>query len=172
MADGMTAAEAAALYERDFYAWTQEQARALRQAAEGRASPVALDFTHLAEEIEDLGKRERRELASRVATIVEHLTKLRVSPAREPRAGWAATVRREREELRRLLDDNPSLRRDLGTTIAATAPQAVRRAALELQDRGEIDSAMAARLVGADYSPDEVLGDWWPQPLAYPQPQG
>lgn len=56
-----TMAEAADrdLYERDFYAWTQDQAARLR----AMGGHTAIDVAHLAEEIADLGKRERRVFA-------------------------------------------------------------------------------------------------------------
>ena len=57
----------------------------------------ALDWDNLAEEIEGLARRHRRELASHIVTIIEHLTKLENSSASEPRRGWIDTVERERE---------------------------------------------------------------------------
>lgn len=163
MADGMTAPEAAALYDQDFHAWTRQQAEALRAAAAGR--PTGLDFEHLAEEIESLGKREHSELGSRIATIIEHLVKLEHSPARDPRPGWAATVRRERRDIERLLRRNPSLRREVPAVVKEEAPAAVRLAAHELMDRGEIDKAVLAKLTGADYDSERVLENWLPGPL-------
>jgi Domain of unknown function DUF29 len=59
------------LYERDYYAWLQDQVRALR---EHRSEDV--DWENVAEEIEDLGKSERRGISSHLATLVEHLLKL------------------------------------------------------------------------------------------------
>src|SRR4051794_23238748 len=63
------------LYDRDFYAWAQHQAALLRA---GRAADI--DSEHLAEEIESLGARERRELRNRVARLVQHLLKWRYQP--------------------------------------------------------------------------------------------
>ena len=48
------------LYEKDFLAWTQQQSELLRQ---GRWQEVDLD--HLVQELDDLGKSNHRELASR-----------------------------------------------------------------------------------------------------------
>src|ERR1700722_5200578 len=90
------------LYDEDFVAWSQEQAEALRAAARS-GSNQKLDWNNLAEEIDDLAKRERRELASRISTIVEHLVKLDHSPAREPRSDWRRTIRRTRIEIERIL---------------------------------------------------------------------
>ena len=63
------------LYEQDFFRWTEEQARGLRAAAAMRLN-APLDWENLAEEIESLGRSDRRELASRVQTVIEHLMKL------------------------------------------------------------------------------------------------
>jgi hypothetical protein len=56
------------LYEQDFYAWANEQARLLRA---GRLTDA--DIEHIAEEIESLGKTEKRELASRLKVLLTHL---------------------------------------------------------------------------------------------------
>ncbi len=99
------------LYETDLVLWAAEQARALRDAANHGSN--AVDWEHVAEEIESLGNSERRALGSRVAVVVEHLLKLQASPATEPRRQWRETVRRARQDIERILDDSPSLRREL-----------------------------------------------------------
>jgi hypothetical protein len=86
------------LYERDFYLWTQLQAEAIR--AEGaRSGSNAVDWAHVAEEIEDMGGRDLRECYSRITTILEHLYKLAWSHRPEPRAGWRTAIRTQRREL-------------------------------------------------------------------------
>jgi len=64
-------------YDDDFYAWTQTQAAALR-AQQGEA----LDWRHLAEEIEDVGKSERRAVSSHLRVLLTHLLKWQVQPER------------------------------------------------------------------------------------------
>ncbi|MBV8094777.1 MAG: DUF29 domain-containing protein [Acetobacteraceae bacterium] len=98
------------LYEQDFVLWTKAQSKALREAAAG--GNTALDWENLAEEIESLGRSERRELRSRIARIIEHLLKLEHSPAEAPRGGWKDTDRRERGEIELLLEDSSSLRQE------------------------------------------------------------
>ena len=61
-----------ASYHQDIIAWAEEQARLLRA---GRLD--GLDLEHLAEEIEDVGKSEQRELANRMALLMAHLLKWR-----------------------------------------------------------------------------------------------
>jgi len=165
------------LYERDLCAWAVDQAAALRAArgallnADGhpvelRQAVQALDWDNLAEEIEGLARKDRRELGSRMALIVEHLTKLEFSPAVGPRAGWIDTVTRERDEVEEVLSDSPSLRRDVADLLTRRAASAIERAASALARHGETAVAAKARLarLGRGYIPDEVLGSWLPDP--------
>jgi hypothetical protein len=91
-------------YDTDFYAWTQAQAQALRAK-----DVAALDLEHLAEEIESLGKRDRRILESQLRRLLLHLLKYRYDPTPEPRRGWRVTIREARREIADLLEDSPSL---------------------------------------------------------------
>ncbi len=94
-------------YDTDFYEWTQHQAAAL---AAGHVSE--LDLVNLAEEIESLGKRDRRELASRLGVLVMHLLKWRYQPAmRQSGQSWRRTIRTQRRDIEQLLRQSPSLRR-------------------------------------------------------------
>ena len=98
------------LYEEDFYAWTRDQARALRRLAATRLN-VALDLEHLIKEVADLGKSERFAVRGQLRRIIEHCLKLAWSPVREPCPGWHETV----IDARTILEDklSPMLRRDL-----------------------------------------------------------
>ena len=93
-----------ASYEKDVVAWANEQAALLRA---GKFS--ALDIEHIAEEIEDVGKSEQRELASRMAVLLAHLLKWHYQPdLRTP--SWRATLRVQRERLVARLRKTPSLK--------------------------------------------------------------
>jgi hypothetical protein len=96
------------LYDRDYYTWTQEQARALR---EHRIEEV--DWSNVAEEIEDLGKREKRALRSQLVRLLGHLIKFafarEVMWANNSR-GWELSIRGARREALMYLDENPGLR--------------------------------------------------------------
>ena len=101
-----------ALYDQDFVRWTEEQAAALRQAksqslAGTEGSNLPLDWENLAEEIESLGKSDRRELRSQITRVLRHLLKLEATPAAEPRAGWRATINEARTEIEGLLEGQP-----------------------------------------------------------------
>jgi hypothetical protein len=105
------------LRERDFYAWTEEQARLLRGARD-RGSNLALDWDGLIEEIEGLAASERRELASNLARILEHLAKLAWSRASDPHRVWRLSVEEHRQRVQVQLRDSPSLRRLLPVVLA------------------------------------------------------
>ena len=99
------------LYDTDLAEWRTITAELIRA---GRFDEI--DAAHLAEEIEDLGKSERRELHSRVTGIIEHLLKLSLTAGPlldQNRRGWLASIGREQRELRDLLHDSPSLRAGL-----------------------------------------------------------
>jgi hypothetical protein len=92
------------LYDRDYYTWTLEQARALR-----KRQLSSLDWENLAEEVEDLGKSERRELQNRLEVLLEHLLKWQHQPKRRTRS-WASTIAIQRLKIRQVLDENPGLK--------------------------------------------------------------
>jgi hypothetical protein len=90
-------------YEKDFYAWTIEQASLLRA---GKLHEI--DLEHVAEEIESLGRSEKRELINRLAVLLAHLLKWHAQPALRSKS-WTFTIQELRRRLELLLDDNPSL---------------------------------------------------------------
>jgi len=147
------------LYETDTVAWSERQSELLRRVAAGERLNVAPDWPNIAEEIETLGKNQGRELASRVAVILEHLIKLAASPASEPRAVWRATIRRERGEIETLLEDAPSLRTRVPAVIQNKIARARANAAAALVDSGEVPRCDIGSI---NYSADELLGDWMP----------
>jgi len=165
MADTKVATSEADLYERDFFEWTREQAAALRSvAAGGNARP---DYEHLIEEVEALGIALRHELGGRISTIIAHLAKLQYSPADLPRAGWRATVRRERLEIERLLEQSPRLRKWIPDAIIKEARRTIPGVIEDLRDRGELTETTETllRLLPDRYDQGKVLGDeWFPEP--------
>lgn len=100
-----------ASYEQDFYAWTQEQAAALRAEAALRSN-APVDWENLAEEVESMGRSEKREIASRLRTILIHLLKWLYCPDLRERCAndWRTTIRTQRNDLADELEDSPSLR--------------------------------------------------------------
>jgi hypothetical protein len=100
------ATEAAELYDEDFYAWTQQQAQALRTHFKG---DNRLDVEHLAEEVEDLGKSDLHAVESFIEHIIAHLLNLDYSGQAAPRAHWRAEIMNFRQNIERKI--SPSIRR-------------------------------------------------------------
>jgi hypothetical protein len=147
------------LYETDTAAWSEQQASALRAAARG-GSNQPLDWENLAEEIEDLARSLRLRLRSQIARIIHHQVKLEYSPALDPRNDWRRT-RQARHDIERILEDNPSLRREVPRLIEGETPRAVQFAILDLEEHGEFDQSPNIR--GVSYTEEQVLGDWFPE---------
>lgn len=113
------------LYERDLYAW------AMRNAALLRAGCLEeIDHMNLAEELESMGRSERRALGSRLAVLLMHFLKWCYQPERRDRS-WRATIRQQQRQVARLLMDNPSLRPELPTLMADAYIDAVLMAIAE-----------------------------------------
>jgi hypothetical protein len=145
------------LYERDFYAWAMAQAAALRYAA-AAAGNIGVDWLNVAEEIESMGRSERKAVHGALRRIIEHLLKLEYSPAGDPRAGWRLSAMEHRI---RVLDDlkaSPSLwsRIDLDgiyTDARDLALEGVKGDGLRLPDLP--DTCL--------YTLDQILDrGWWP----------
>ena len=151
----------ASLYDEDFARWSHEQAEALRAAA-ATGTNLPLDWEHLAEEIDSLGRSLRRELTSRLATVIEHLLKLELSEAVELRTGWMETIQRERLEIDGLIEENPSLRTRLLDSIAAADRKGRKLAKIGLEAHGEWSPATRAALSRIRFRPDQVTGSWLP----------
>ena len=137
------------LYETDFFLWTKEQAAALRA---GRLD--ALDRDNLAEEVESLGRKDRRELESRLTVLVMHLLKWRYQPA-ERGGSWDSTIRTQRREIHKLLHDSPSLRPALTEALAEGYDTARRNASAETL------LALDALPATCPFALEQVLADEW-----------
>jgi hypothetical protein len=111
-------AAARAGYDEDFFAWTEEQARILR----GRDT-LGLDWDNLAEEIASMGRRDRRELESRLRLILHHLLKWRAQPGLRGRS-WQSTLREQRRQAEKLLKESPSLQLQVPALIDEAYPDA------------------------------------------------
>ncbi len=106
-------------YDHDFFAWTMDTARLLRA---GRFAEIDID--HVAEEIESMGKSEKRELVSRLTVLLAHLLKWKYQPDKRSRS-WQNTMLTQRIDIHELLGDSPSLRSVLEHSIALAYQKAV-----------------------------------------------
>jgi hypothetical protein len=94
-------------YDADIVAWANEQAALLRARKFAQ-----LDIEHIADEVEDVGKSEQRELKSHMAVLLAHLLKWRFQHERRG-TSWQVTIRSQRKEVARSLADTPSLQINL-----------------------------------------------------------
>jgi hypothetical protein len=97
-------AKSTSLYDTDFYAWTHQQAKLLVAG-----SWHNLDIPNLVEELEALGRQERRELENRLAILLAHLLKWQYQPDQRSNS-WDATIREQRFQINRLIQQSPSLK--------------------------------------------------------------
>jgi hypothetical protein len=141
----------ATLYGQDFYAWANEQAALLRA---GKLSEA--DIAHIAEEIESMGKTEKRELVSRLAVLLLHLLKWRFQPAKRGKS-WKNSVEVQRISLGSHMRDNPSLKSALEEAIT----EAYRVAQLEAENETGIDKENFPSV--CPWSFEQMMGeDFWP----------
>jgi hypothetical protein len=151
------ATRARQLYEDDFYAWTRDQAAALRRLAVARPN-VDIDLEHLIEEVAGLGTNRRDAVRSHLRRIMQHCLKLEHSPARDPRPGWRDSVIDARLEIEDTL--SRSLRRDLGRNLPKLYDQARRAAQDSLRAYGE-DAAADALPQSCPYGLADLLRHGW-----------
>ncbi len=139
------------LYDQDFYAWAHEQAGLLRAGKLTQA-----DIEHIAEEIESMGKTEKRELVSRLSILLLHLLKWQYQPGHRG-ASWQATIRVQRRDLGRHLRDNPSLKAVVPEAITDAYGDAIIEAGAET---GLSESTFPA---SCPWSFEQVMADnFWP----------
>jgi hypothetical protein len=112
------------LYDRDFYEWAFQAAE---KARAGVIEPA--DREYIAEELEDMARRDERELKSRLRNVISHMLKWTHQPDKRSRS-WAATIQRDRAEIETILEQSPSLRRLLGTPHIEKVYVAARRLAI------------------------------------------
>ncbi len=139
------------LHDLDFYAWTQQQVELLKSG-----NLFEIDVAYLIEEIESMGASERRELVNRLAVLLAHLLKWQHQPSFRGRS-WQLTLKEQRRQLQRLLQDNPSLHARLEEFIAEAYLDSILLAAKET---GLEESAFP---LSCPYTRDNLLdADFYP----------
>jgi hypothetical protein len=93
------------LIQTDYVGWLNETITLLKQKNFDK-----VDWENLIEEIESLGRSQKRELRNRLTTILEHCLKLCYTDYVQDYRGWQETIRRSQRELEELLSDSPSLK--------------------------------------------------------------
>ncbi len=144
------------LYDRDYLAWTEVQAGALRARKGGEN---ALDYDNLAEEIEDLGKSEQRACDSQVGNIIEHLLKIEFVGPAQTIPHWSKEIYGFRRELNSRR--TTTIENRIRPRLDALFMQAVK--ALVIGRMLDDTQTVFAALSGYDW--DQIVDeDWYPAP--------
>ncbi len=149
------------LYDTDFLAWTEQQAAALRRMA---GASNSLDAGHLAEEIEDLGKRDVREVESLLRHMFLHALKIVFDPASDANRHWRGEILTFQDDasraftpsMRQKIDVDELWRKAVHSFLAGILPDAAR----DLNWlRGMPEAPLGvAELTSSDLDLDAVLG--------------
>jgi hypothetical protein len=115
MTSGHSSSSKTSLYNQDFYLWIEQTVQALKNR-----DLNSLDWENLIEEVEGMGRSEKRELKSRLLVVMEHLLKIMFweSEKSQNLRSWRNTVLEQRYQLELLLEDSPSLRPMLQDSFA------------------------------------------------------
>jgi hypothetical protein len=151
MSDATTKSRPAPAYDRDYHAWTLDQAERLRDL-----QPNSIDWENVAEEIESLGGSQRREIRSRLVVALTHLLKWAYQPAGRNNS-WRASIAGARAEIRDELAESPSLKRYPAQVLAQQYVIA------RLKASGETDLVLDAFPESCPFTIEQVLDpDFWP----------
>ncbi|MCJ2543090.1 DUF29 domain-containing protein [Thermostichus vulcanus] len=135
------------LYDQDYYLWSQKMANLLRSQQWDQ-----LDIDNIAEEIESLGKSDRRSLKSNLIVLIMHLLKWQYQPEKRTNS-WKVTIREHRQRVKDLLQDSPSLKsfmeENLETIYRLSCDQAVDETGLATSHFPQT----------CPYTPDQVLDE-------------
>ena len=144
----------AELHDQDFYAWLEDTASLLRA---GKWHDI--DTTTLAEELDAVRSQERREALRRLRRLMQHLLKWQYQPARRQTGhSWRATIRTQRAALADMLEESPSMTRELPTLLTKGYPLARQWAS------DDTHLPLATFPVECPWSLEQVLAeDFWPE---------
>ena len=141
-----------ATYETDFYLWTQQQAALLRQ---GEFNRIDLDLANIAEEIESMGKRDRRSISSYFQNVLMHLLKWQYQPERRG-TSWRLSIRNGRQHVQRVLRESPSLKPQLPAILEEEYSPARENAA------DETGLPLTTFPEHCPFTVEQITGDYWP----------
>lgn len=114
------------LYESDETAWLEQTANLVAQRRFD-----AIDYEHLSEYLSDMARRDKREVFSRLVTLIAHLLKWEYQPDQRSKS-WRVTILEQRRELEQLLESG-SLRRYAEDILAKAYQKAVQEAAAQME---------------------------------------
>ncbi|MGL4884100.1 MAG: DUF29 domain-containing protein [Waterburya sp.] len=138
-------ANTANLYDQDYYLWLTHTAQLIK---EGKFSEV--DAVNLIEEIEDMGRSEKRAVKSNLIIVLLHLLKYKYQPAKRTNS-WKSSIREHRRRLRDDFKTSPSLKRYFEEVMAECYQDAREQAA------DETGLSLDTFPIESPFSPAEVL---------------
>jgi hypothetical protein len=133
-------------YDQDFALWVLSQVAALRS---GNLS--AIDVENLTEELEALAKRDRRALKNRIRVLGVHLLKGRYQPEKES-GSWRGSIMEQSERIQGILEDSPSLLREVPDMIALAHKPAI---SIAMEETG-----VSPEVFSANHPDAEFLREW------------
>lgn len=144
-------------YERDFVRWLEHQAELLRQ---GRVAE--LDLENLAEEVESIGRSDRREVQNRLTILLVHLLKYQYQAKRRSRS-WLGTIAEQRRQLELIFQDSPSLFKSYAPTVLEDSYRYARRKVsretqLAIEVFPETIPYSLEQILGEDFLPEATHG--------------
>jgi Domain of unknown function DUF29 len=138
-------------YETDFYAWANEQAKLLRSGNLAQA-----DIENIAEEIESMGRSEKRELVNRLTILLLHLLKWQYQPGKRG-SSWETSIKIQRIQTLSHIKDNPSLKASITVSMSA----AYKVATLEAADETGLQKSTFPTV--SPYTFEQMMDDdFWP----------
>ncbi|MFM2061096.1 MAG: hypothetical protein RLZZ507_766 [Cyanobacteriota bacterium] len=113
------------LYDEDFYLWIETTAKQLKDG-----NFIEIDLTNLIEEIESMGRSEKRALKSNLLILLMHLLKYKYQPEKRSNS-WLSTIFEHRRRLKEELTESPSLKKYLSEVFSECYQDARKQASLE-----------------------------------------
>ena len=140
------------LYETDFNLWIEQTVKQLKT---GQLNE--LDLTNLIEEIDSMGRSDKREIRNRLEVLIMHLLKWQYQPEKQT-VSWTSTINEQRRAIRRILKDSPSLKPYLRDNLNECYQEARKDAAKETK------LLILIFPVDCPFSPEQILdSDYFPE---------
>jgi hypothetical protein len=143
------------LYDTDYLRWIETTVEKLRSRDYSN-----IDWENLIEEIEDMGRSERRSLESNLVVIILHLLKWQFQPDRRS-GSWKASIAEHRRRIRKAVKDSPSLRPYLEEVLAECYADAVEQASAEtglsIETFPQLSVYTSTEVLDSNFLPDEII---------------
>ncbi|MDJ1178216.1 DUF29 domain-containing protein [Roseofilum sp. BLCC_M91] len=143
------------LYDRDYYLWLETTSQLLRNRQLDR-----IDLEHLAEELEDMGKSEKRAIESNLEILLMHLLKYQYQPEKQTNS-WRYTIYEHRDRIQKAFRDSPSLTNYFNQIFEGCYAKARQRAAIEtgmnIDEFPELCPFSIDQTLNSDYWPENEV---------------